>query len=110
VGELLERWPAVASPDWSPKTVLETCRFLDRLVLPRFGPTPLRKLTTAALDPFYADLRKLGGWAASHWRRPACDASTSWSAGACSRSEVRVALGQPHPAACALGRHPSPGS
>ena len=61
VGELLERWLAVASPDWSPKTVLETRRFLDRLILPRFGATPLRKLTTAALDQFYADLRKSGG-------------------------------------------------
>ncbi len=61
VGELLERWLAVASPDWSPKTVLETRRFLDRLILPRFGAMPLRKLTTAALDQFYADLRKSGG-------------------------------------------------
>lgn len=61
VGELLERWLAVASPDWSPKTVLETRRFLDRLVLPGFGATPLRKLTTASLDQFYADLRRSGG-------------------------------------------------
>jgi len=61
VGELLERWLAVASPDWSPKTVLETRRFFDRLLLPRFGALPLRKLTTAAIDRFYAELRTSGG-------------------------------------------------
>ena len=61
VGELLERWLAVASPDWSPKTVLETRRFFDRLLLPRFGALPLRKLTTAPIDRFYAELRTSGG-------------------------------------------------
>jgi hypothetical protein len=61
-GELVERWFAVASvaKDWSPKTIAETRRILDK----RLGPLwPLRldKVRTSVLDNFYAALRAHGG-------------------------------------------------
>ncbi len=61
MAELLEEWFAVASPDWSPKTVLETRRFVDNYVVPHLGAVKVRKLTTAQLDRFYRALRERGG-------------------------------------------------
>ena len=60
-GALLERWFEMRSPDWSPKTVLEHRRFIDRLVGPALGSITLRKLRSEDLDRFYARLRKSGG-------------------------------------------------
>jgi site-specific recombinase XerC len=34
---------------------------IDRVILPRFGTTLLRKLRAADIDAFYAELRKRGG-------------------------------------------------
>ncbi len=61
VAELLERFFAMAASDWSPKTALETRRFIDNYIGPRLGGTKLRRLTTAGLDDFYSDLRARGG-------------------------------------------------
>ena len=61
MAELLEQWFAVASPDWSPKTVVETRRFIDNYVVPHLGRVKVRKLTTAQLDGFYGMLKKRGG-------------------------------------------------
>ncbi len=58
MAELLEQWFAVASPDWSPKTVVETRRFIDNYVVPHLGRVKVRKLTTAQLDGFYGGARK----------------------------------------------------
>lgn len=61
VSELLERFYAMAASDWSPKTALETRRFIDNYIAPRLGTTKLRRLTVSRLDQFYADLRASGG-------------------------------------------------
>jgi hypothetical protein len=61
MAELLEQWFAVASPDWSSKTVVETRRFIDNYVVPHLGRVKVRKLTTAQLDGFYGMLKKRGG-------------------------------------------------
>ena len=61
VGELLDRWFAMAAPDWSPKTVVETKRFIENYIRPHIGHVKLRKLTTSMIDGFYATLRARGG-------------------------------------------------
>lgn len=50
MGELFERWYELASPDWSPKTALETRRYLDNYLIPHLGKVKVRKVTTASLD------------------------------------------------------------
>lgn len=61
VGELCERWYAHASPDLSPAVAAEYRRLLDKRILPRWKDTPLRRLRTADLDQWYAELRRAGG-------------------------------------------------
>lgn len=61
MGELLDRWFALAAPDWSPKTAVETRRFIENYVRPQLGRVKLRKLTTSTIDGFYATLRASGG-------------------------------------------------
>ncbi len=61
VGELLEQWFSHNEADWSPTVVHNYRRIIDRHLVPRFGRTPLRRLTTADIDRFYAQLRKRGG-------------------------------------------------
>lgn len=67
-GELVERWMETNSPDWSPKTVLETHRFircyLGAQLVPGMRPLTtvrLDRLGTADIDAFYAVLRRCGG-------------------------------------------------
>jgi integrase len=61
MGELLDRWFAMASPDWSPKTAVETTRFIENYIRPHLGEVKVRKLTTSMIDAFYATLRASGG-------------------------------------------------
>ena len=61
VAQLLEQWFAMAAPNWSPKTVVETRRFIDNYLAPHLGRVKVRKLTTAQLDSYYAMLRERGG-------------------------------------------------
>ena len=61
MGELLDRWFAMAAPDWSPKTAVETRRFIENYIRPHLGSVKLRKLTTSGIDGFYAMLRVSGG-------------------------------------------------
>ncbi|MFN8035408.1 MAG: tyrosine-type recombinase/integrase [Acidimicrobiia bacterium] len=61
VGELLERWFSQNEADWSPSVVRAYRPLLDRHLLPRFGRTPLLRLTTSDIDLFYTQLRKRGG-------------------------------------------------
>ena len=61
VGDLCERWFAHAAPDLSPSVAPEYRRLLDNRILPRWGTTPLRRLRTADLDLWYAELRRSGG-------------------------------------------------
>jgi len=60
VGELLEQWFTYNEGDWSPTVVDNYRRIIDRHLIPRFGRTPLRRLTTVDIDLFYAQLRKRG--------------------------------------------------
>ena len=53
-GELLEQWFEMRAPDWSPKTVVEHRRFIDKVIGPALGSTPLRKLRSEDLDRLYA--------------------------------------------------------
>jgi len=57
VGGLLEEWFAKVSPDFSPKTALETRGLLDRHLLPTFGATTLRRLKAKDIDAYYSQLR-----------------------------------------------------
>ncbi len=57
VAELLNEWFDHASPDFSPKTALETRGIIDRHLLPSLGSVPLRRLRATDLDTFYATLR-----------------------------------------------------
>ena len=61
VGELLDAWLELATPDFSPKTVRETSGYIERNLRPALGDVPLNKLTPAALDRYYRDLLTDGG-------------------------------------------------
>lgn len=65
VGELLEQWFSHNEQDWSPTVVDSYRRIIDRHLVPRFGRTPLGRLTTADIDRFWTQLRKRGGGAAA---------------------------------------------
>jgi integrase len=61
-GELLERWYLVAatSRDWSPKTVAEHRRIIDKMLGP-LSDLALHKVRTPLIDTFYAGFRTHGG-------------------------------------------------
>ncbi len=60
ITELLDRWFAVASPNWAPSTVRETKSLVEHHLKPHLGHLPIAKLTTAEIDAFYAELRQHG--------------------------------------------------
>ncbi len=60
VGDLCERWFALAELDLSPSVQVTYRRLLDARILPRWGAVPLRELTTADLDVWYSELRRTG--------------------------------------------------
>jgi integrase len=60
VGELLERWYAVASSGWAPTTVRQTRSVLNRQLLPHLGAVMVGDLTTADIDTLYMSLRANG--------------------------------------------------
>lgn len=61
VSELVEAWFELARPDLSPSTIQTTRWFIDLYVRDRIGTVPLRRLSVAKLDRYYAELRKGGG-------------------------------------------------
>ena len=61
VGELLERWMATASPDWSASTVRETRSLMRCHLIPHLGHIPVTKLTAADIDDFYSHLSRREG-------------------------------------------------
>jgi integrase len=61
VAELMNEWLAHAERDFSPKTALETRRFIDRALAPRIGDRPLTKLRPRDLDVLYRELSSCGG-------------------------------------------------
>lgn len=59
-GDLVERWFTMASPDWSPATVVENRRIIDTK-LAALTRIRLDKISPSYLDAFYARLRTAGG-------------------------------------------------
>jgi integrase len=57
MGELLERWLALAEPDLSPTTAANYRRYVKRRILPAIGDVPVTKLQPDRLDALYASLR-----------------------------------------------------
>jgi integrase len=61
LADLSLRWLSlVAEPNFSPSTLAEYRRLIDKEVLPRLGATKVRGLRGADLDSLYAALRKRG--------------------------------------------------
>lgn len=60
VSALLEAWSEANADRWSPKTVAETRRFMDRVIGPELGSLPVAKLRTAEIDRFYGRVRRRG--------------------------------------------------
>ena len=61
VGELLERWFAIAETGWAPTTIRQTRSVLDRYLHPHLGAHTVADLTTADIDDMYVRLRRAGG-------------------------------------------------
>ena len=61
VGELFERWFAIAQTGWAPTTIRQTRSVLDRYLHPHLGDRPVADLTTDDIDDLYVQLRKCGG-------------------------------------------------
>lgn len=61
LSDLLDRWFAAASTDWSASTLRETKSLLEHHLKPHLGHLLIAKLTTADIDDFYAHLRRAGG-------------------------------------------------
>jgi integrase len=59
--ELLDRWMAARSPEWSPKTTIENARNIRLKIVPRLGKMRVLKIRPMHLDSFYAELRRGGG-------------------------------------------------
>jgi len=58
--ELLSRWMAARSPEWSPKTTMENARGIRLKISPRLGRMRISKIRAMHLDAFYAELRQRG--------------------------------------------------
>jgi hypothetical protein len=56
VGELLDRWFALASLSWAPTTVRQTHSIVNRHLRPHIGRVAVGDLTTADIDALYAKL------------------------------------------------------
>lgn len=61
VNDLIERWLEMASPEWSPSTLVQTKSAIRTDIEPLLGPFKLKRLKAADLDRFYAELRKRPG-------------------------------------------------
>ena len=61
VGELLERWFAIAETGWAPTTIRQTRSVLDRYLHPHLGAHTVADLTTADIDDMCVRLRRAGG-------------------------------------------------
>lgn len=61
VNDLIDRWLELASPEWSPSTLVQTNSAIRTHITPLLGPIKLKKLRAADLDRFYAELRKRPG-------------------------------------------------
>lgn len=60
VAELVAAWADVHATRWSPANRRNTRTFAERYILPRFGRVLVRKVRTADLDIWYAELARSG--------------------------------------------------
>jgi integrase len=58
VAELLQIWWDQKSPDWSPSNRRNMRNAIDKVLVPRFGETPVLKLRASDLDQWYVRLRR----------------------------------------------------
>lgn len=61
IGELVEAWYRLRSPNLSPPVAHNYRRIIDRNILPRWGAVSLRQLRVKDLDTWYARLLSSGG-------------------------------------------------
>jgi integrase len=61
VGDLVDRWFAMAETELSPSTVRGDERLIRTHIRPALGSVPLARLRAAQLDAFYGKLRESGG-------------------------------------------------
>ena len=61
LAELLDRWMAARSPEWSPKTTMENARNIRLKIKPKLGRMKVSRIRAMHLDAFYAELRRSGG-------------------------------------------------
>jgi integrase len=61
LSDLLDRWMAARTPEWSPKTTMENDRNIRLKIVPRLGKMRVSKIRPMHLDAFYAELRRSGG-------------------------------------------------
>jgi len=107
LSDLANRWMAIAEPTLSPTTYPEYRRLLDRLILPRLGPTKLRAPRKAQIDSFYSEIRARGGKegpAAQRHQRPARPRLAAEDPQP--RRPLGVAVRQPGPARQSTGVNP----
>ena len=61
LADLLDRWMAARSPEWSPKTTMENARNIRLKIKPKLGRMKVSRIRAMHLDAFYAELRRRGG-------------------------------------------------
>jgi integrase len=87
--ELLDRWMAARSPEWSPKTTVENRRNIRLKIVPKLGKIRVSKIRPMHLDAFYSELRRSGERRARRSRRRRCARCTS----SCTRRSRRRSSG-----------------
>jgi Phage integrase, N-terminal SAM-like domain len=60
VAELCREWLDLATPSFSPKTVVTTRMYIEDPIVPLLGSLHVAKLTPSDLDPFYRQLLEVG--------------------------------------------------
>jgi integrase len=60
MGQLVERWYAMASPSLSPTTANDYRSVITKYVVPELGLVPVRQIRAATLDHWYTRLRQSG--------------------------------------------------
>jgi len=61
VGDLLDRWVEMRTPEWSRSTTRQQVSIVEHHLKPQFGKLAIRKLRAVAIDGFCDSLRGTGG-------------------------------------------------
>jgi hypothetical protein len=60
LADLVQQWRPIAEVNFSPTTLHEYDRLLEKRILPRFGQTKVRSIKAADIDALCADLQRRG--------------------------------------------------